>query len=373
MIDRQRLLQTFLELVRIDSESLSEKRILSYIEHRLSGSGLTLRYDRVGKTVGSDARGNLTAVFRPRKNTPLIGLNAHVDTVKPGRGVTPRVSAKRVRSDGKTVLGADDKAGVAIIIELLSALAKKGSAYKGPGVAGLFTITEEIGLLGGRHWRPGRLPPRYIIALDSGSPHEITVRAPSQNSLDITVRGKSAHSGLHPERGVNALTAAAEGIRRCRWGRISKTSTANIGMIEGGTAVNAVPDRVIMRGEARALAEDTLARITRRVEESFQAACEAEGAALEFHSSRVYDGFHLRADHELRRRLRDLYRGLGERCSFVTTGGGQDANHFNAAGVPAVNIGCGMRNPHTVKEYLDLNDFYKAADIMTALVSRAEH
>ncbi len=366
-INKKRLLHTFLQMVRIDSETSDEQRIAQWIVAEFKKAGVRVRFDNAGPKVKSNARGNIIAFLPGRKPGPVIGLNAHIDTVVPGKGIRPVVTQNTVRSAGKTILGADDKAGAAIVIETIRAI-KSGGLNHTPLYA-ILTISEEKGLLGARHIDLSKEKLDFILSLDSGdTPGRITVRAPYQNSIRVEIIGRAAHSGLHPEEGINALTAAAAAISRIKLGRIDAQTTANLGLIQGGSAVNIVPEHVIIQGEVRSHSETKLERVTHHVYQTFERICRRERTKLIFHIERVYDGFDLKGTSPVVRHIAGPMKAMGLTLDGVATGGGQDANIFNAAGIPAVNIGCGMKKPHTVDESLDLKEFYTAARLIQTIV-----
>ncbi|MGC9361107.1 MAG: M20/M25/M40 family metallo-hydrolase, partial [Anaerolineae bacterium] len=249
-IDRDRLLDVFLDLVRIASPSRQEQEVASYIRAYLEDLGIA---------VESDQAGNLYA-YMEGDGTPLA-FTAHMDTVVPCEGVTPLVENGVVRSDGTTILGADDKSGVAAILEAVTALSE-GSVVHRP-LDLLFTVQEEIGLFGAKAVEVDRLRARMAIGLDAeGQQGTLVVSAPGQNSLEAVVHGKAAHAGVEPEKGVSAIRVAAEAIASMPLGRIDEETTANIGVISGGRATNIVPDRVEIKGEARSHDEAKLASQT---------------------------------------------------------------------------------------------------------------
>ncbi|MGE5140747.1 MAG: M20/M25/M40 family metallo-hydrolase, partial [Rudaea sp.] len=239
MINQDRLVNTFLDLVRIDSPSGSEGEAAQYVAGVLRELGLEPRIDEMG---------NVTARLEG-KGKPLL-LSAHMDNVEPGRGITPVIENGDIKSDGKTVLGADDLAGVAAILEGLRSLIEDQAEHIPLELA--ITTQEEVGLAGAKGLDLEQFKAKEGVVLDSGGAvGKITISAPTHNELDATITGKAAHSGSSPEKGIDAIRIAAEAITHMKLGRIDKETTANIGMIRGGTARNAVPEQVDLTGEAR--------------------------------------------------------------------------------------------------------------------------
>jgi tripeptide aminopeptidase len=243
----ERLVELFLELVSIDSESLKEGNVARFIATLVEGWGLEAGWDDAGRAVGSDAN-NLYIKVPSRLKAPPLLLSAHMDTVSPGNGIMPVVGKRTINSSGHTILGADNKAGVAIILDLLRDVVD-GKLEAGP-LEVLFSIAEEKGILGIKYAQMRRLKARHALVLDgTGETGVIVNSAPTQDNLDFVFHGRRAHAGVEPEKGVNAITGASRAIARMRLGRIDAETTANIGIIEGGIAVNIVPDEVRVKGK----------------------------------------------------------------------------------------------------------------------------
>src|SRR4051794_29669543 len=238
-ISRERLLALFLDLVRIDSHSRRERGVALRLVPELEALGAEVRFDDAGTKVGGDT-GNLIARIDGTVDVEPLLLSAHMDTVVPGEGVQPIIDGDVVRSDGRTVLGGDDKSGLAVICEVVRALREQRVPH-GP-VDVVFTICEEVGLLGARHLDLTGLRARTGLVLDSDAPGFLVTRAPAANHMEFVVRGIEAHAGMAPERGISAIKVAAEGIAAMRLGRIDDETTANIGVIRGGAATNIVPN-----------------------------------------------------------------------------------------------------------------------------------
>jgi len=354
MIDRERLVTTFLDLVRIDSVSGEEQA---------AGDWAWRRLEMLGAAVTRDAIGNVLGRLSGR-GEPLL-LNAHLDTVVPGRGVRPVVEGDTIRSDGSTVLGGDDKAGVAVVLEAVQALQDAGVPV--PALEILFTVQEEVGLRGAKAVDTATLHAREGIGLDAGGPiGTIVVRAPAQDSLDVTIVGRAAHAGGEPEKGISAIRVAAEAIARMPHGRIDPETTANIGIIEGGQATNIVCERVHIRGEARSRSADKLAAQIRAMVEAFEEAAARHGARAEISVQRAYEAYSIAPDDPLLRLLGDAAASVAVQPVHVPTGGGSDANVLNAAGLRVVNISCGMDRVHTTDERIAISDMVKAAEWLAA-------
>ncbi|TAJ77914.1 M20/M25/M40 family metallo-hydrolase, partial [bacterium] len=331
--------------------------------------------DDAGEKIGGTV-GNVIAHFHGNApNSQPILLSAHMDTVVPGEGVVPVLEGSILRSDGRTVLGGDDKSGVAIICEVLRVVREKNLSCSDVDV--VFTICEEAGLIGAKCLDVSRLRARRGLVLDSDSVGFLFTRAPAANRLEFCIRGLEAHAGVCPEKGISAIQVAAEGIARMKLGRVDQETTANIGLIEGGMAVNIIPGTVRLRGEARSHNEATLERQTRHMVRCLEEAAsrhllEIDGnrfqASVEAKIKRDYDRMDVPDTSAVVRLVQAAGRNLGIDVKTMATGGGCDANALNKKGLEVANLSTGMREIHTVKEWLDLNDLYISAQMVLEIV-----
>ena len=375
MIDKARLKERVLELVRIDSLSRKERAIALRLKEILEALGGVVFMDDAGNAVGGEV-GNLVAHFDGNvEGAEAMLLSAHMDTVAPGEGVVPVVDGDVIRSDGTTVLGGDDKSGLAIILEVLQAVREEKVPHGHIDV--VFTICEEVGLLGAKHLDLGLVRAKTGLVLDSDSIGFLITKAPAVNHLEFEVHGLEAHAGICPERGISAIQVAARGIAAMRLGRIDEDTTANLGLVSGGTAVNIVPNRVMLTGEVRSHDEEKLERQTQAMVACLQDA--AAGATLELdgrlHETRVesrvrreYDRMDVSHDTAIVQRVHEAARNLGLAVDTVAKGGGCDANVLNKRGLQVANLASGMRDIHTVHEWLDVNDLVTAARIIHEVV-----
>ena len=375
MIDKTRLKERVLELVRIDSLSRKERAIALRLKEILETLGGTVYIDDAGTAVGGEV-GNLVAHFdgNVAGAEPML-LSAHMDTVAPGEGVVPVVEGDVIRSDGRTVLGGDDKSGLAIILEVLQAMREEALPHGHVDV--VFTICEEVGLLGARHLDLGLVRARTGLVLDSDSIGFLITKAPAANLLEFEVHGLEAHAGICPERGISAIQVAAQGIAAMRLGRIDEDTTANLGLVSGGTAVNIVPNRVTLTGEVRSHDEEKLERQTQAMlaclqDAAARATLELDGrlheVRVESRISRSYDRMDVSAESVVVQRVHEAARNLGLAVDTVAKGGGCDANVLNQRGLQVANLASGMRDIHTVHEWLDVNDLVTAARIIHEVV-----
>ena len=354
MIDETRLLNLFLDLARISSPSGAEGPVAEAIAAELRGFGLAVERDEAGNLLTRlDGEGE-----------PLL-LTAHMDTVGPCENVTPVVRDGVVYSDGTTILGADDKAGVAVMLEVLRVLS--GSADGHRPVEALFTVREEVGLEGAKAFDTSRLRARMGIGLDAGGEQgTLVVSAPSQNSLQAAVHGRMAHAGASPELGINAIRVAAEAIAAMPLGRIDEETTANIGVISGGTATNIVPDLVTIRGEARSRCEAKLQAQTDAMVRALEERAAAHGARADVQVTRQYDPYRFDEGDPVIALVTGAMRSVGVEPIMVPTGGGSDANVFNSAGIATVQVSCGMAEVHTCNEHVKVADMVSTARVVLA-------
>lgn len=369
MIDRDRLTRHFLELVQIDSIPRHEGQIARALAKDLAAMGATVEFDDADTKVKGEI-GNLIARFEGTTAAPPLLLCAHMDTVEPGIGVHPVVEGDVIRSDGTTVLGGDDKSGVAIVCECVRVCRERGLPM--PPVDVVFTICEEIGLQGARYLDLSKVRARYGLVFDSDAVGCVFTRAPGSNHIEAVVYGRAAHAGMAPEKGLNAIRIAAEGIAAMRLGRIDAETTANIGRIEGGRAINTVPAEVRFYGEARSHDAAKLAAQTDQMTTALRdAVARHPGASVDITVERIYEPMHVSDETPIMQLVRAAATQVGRQIESAGMGGGCDANILNRRGLQVVNLGTGMREIHTTKEWLKVSDMLAAAEVTLALMQLA--
>jgi tripeptide aminopeptidase len=363
------VLELFVELASIPSPPGRERRVADRVGAYLTDLGLEVDEDDAGAQIGSDA-GNLYCRLEPTApGTPLL-LCAHLDTVEPSGPIEPVVEDGVVRNAGGTILGADNKAAVVAILEGARRLLAERRPH--PGVELVFTAKEEVGLRGAGAFDRSRLAAEVGYVYDQAGPiGEVVLGAPHAATLDLRFHGRAAHSGIAPEEGRSAIAAAARAIADLRLGRIDEESTANVGLIEGGTARNVVPEWCTVTAEARSHDERKLADL---VQEMLDAAAFAAGVAeceLEAEVTPGYRGYRFRpADRAVRLACTALER-TGYRPRFMLSGGGADANVFNERGLPCVNLANGMTDIHTPDEHIAVEDLHGMVEVTLALADAA--
>jgi len=370
MINQDRLVKEFMELVRIDSISGYERKIADVLTNKLKELGLPVYEDGAGKKMGTGT-GNLIARFPGNTpGTPALMLCAHMDTVQPGKGIKPLIKDDTIYSSGDTILGADDKAGIAAILEALRVVMETGIPH-GELVI-VFTIWEEGGLVGSSNIEFDRIGADMGIVLDSdGDPGNIIVRGPSQDKLIATVKGKAAHAGINPQDGINAIQVASRAVSNMKLGRIDEETTANIGIISGGKAINIVPDSVTIHGEARSMNPTKRAAQTESMCAALREAAEQAGASVEIQTETIYPDMHLDENEPVVRLAVSAAETLGLKPKLTSTGGGSDANFFNHYGLPTVNLGIGMKQVHTTEEYITIADLVTNSRYLVEIIRGA--
>jgi len=375
LIKPERLKNLLIELIKIDSLSRKEYDVAMRLKREMEDLGAQVSIDDAGERVGGNV-GNLIAHFMGTapKAMPIL-LSAHMDTVVPGEGIVPILDGDILRTDGRTVLGGDDKSGVAIICEVLRVV--KENRFPCGDVDVVFTICEEAGLIGAKCLDVNRLRARTGLVLDSDSVGFLFTKAPAANRMEFRVHGLEAHAGVCPEKGVNAIKVAADGVARMSLGRIDHETTANIGVIEGGMAVNIVPNSVILKGEARSHSEEKLERQTEHMLRCLQDAAarhtlEVGGAqftaTVDAKIERDYDRMDVSDGAPIVQLVRAAAKNLRVDVKTLATGGGCDANVLNQKGLEVANLSTGMREIHTVKEWLDLKDLNLSAQMVLEVV-----
>lgn len=374
MINENRLIETFISLVSIDSPSKAEKALADELERLLTELGAETSFDRSAEKTGSDT-GNLIARFKGNTEVPAMMLNAHMDTVSPGKGIKARLTDGVFTSDGTTILGADDKSAIAVMLEIMRVLIENDLPY-GP-LELVFTTCEEIGLKGAKHLDFSKITAGFGFALDTSNTGVIITRAPSANRLEFNIHGKDAHAGAAPENGINAIFLACKAIAELELGRIDQETTCNIGIIEGGDAINIVPKLVTVKGEARSHNDGKLDRLTDNIVATFQKAVadyrksvgNSDLPRLDVSVERDFSHTDIPEDHPVVRLACRASRNLGRDIVPQSTGGGADANIFFEKGIITGVLGTGMKDMHTLRESIRLEDMVRTTQLVLEIIS----
>lgn len=370
MINEERVLKHFLELVQIDSESGQEEEFAGVLVKELQDLGLQVWTDNAGEKVG--ATGNNVYGYLPGDLDiePLL-FSSHMDTVVPGNGIKPVIKDNVIYSSGDTILASDDKSGVVAILEALRVIKEKKCSH-GP-IEVVFTISEEVGLKGSKNLEYNKLKSKKAYVLDSsGDVGKIIRQAPAQNKLIFKVIGKSAHAGVAPEEGISAIQVAAEAVSKMKLLRIDEETTANIGSFKGGVATNIVCPEVEIVAETRSLDNEKVEAQTNHMIRCFQDAAKKFGAKVEYEVDKMYQGYTIPDDDMLVALVKKACDNLEIKANPTSSGGGSDANIYNGNGIQAVNLGTGMSKVHTVEEYITLENLFNCAKLTLDLMLRGE-
>jgi tripeptide aminopeptidase len=367
MINENRLIELFLKLCSFNAPALGEREVVDWTRTHLEGLGLQVREDDAGHQIGGNA-GNLIAVLPANKaGGKKIFLSAHFDTVEPTEGLVIVEEDGVFKSASDTILGADDKAGMAPAIEAVRTIIESGEPHG--EVVLLLSVAEEIGLKGAAACAVEELGFDYGFVLDTGPPVGSFVnRTATHDKLDVLIHGKPAHAGKDPENGINAISVAADAISGMRLGRIGPEITANLGIIEGGTAVNVVCPLVKIRGEARSTSVAELDEQVGHMVHRFEEAASKWKTTVEIQHERHYRSYEVPVDSEVARVAAEASRRVGFEPAFRTTLGGSDANVYNAKGIPTLVVATGMKQIHTHEEHVSRKDLVDTARLALEII-----
>jgi tripeptide aminopeptidase len=365
------VLELFLELAAIESPPGRERAVADAVLGWLDRRGLTASEDDAGARIGSQI-GNIHVSLEPaagESGTPIF-LNAHLDTVPATGPLEPVVADGAVRNAGGTILGADDKSAVAAMLTALARIVAEGRPHA--GVELVLTPMEEVGLRGAAAFDVSRLRARIGYCYDHAAPvGNVVLAAPTQRTLRFAFTGRAAHSGIAPEQGRSAVLAAARAIAAMPLGRIDDATTANVGLIEGGVAGNIVPPACRVSAEARSRIP---ARLAAQVQAMVDAATDAANRTeceLDTSITSEYEGYRFSRSHPAVQLAVSALEGEGHPVTFIESGGGADANVWNAAGLSCVNLCNGMAEIHTATEHIAVADLEAMVGVTLRLVEEA--
>ncbi len=363
------VLDLFLDLAAVPSPPGEEREVADRVARYLRDLGLEPAEDAAGPAIGSSA-GNLYARLEPTGAGEPLFLCAHLDTVPPADAIEPIVEDGIVRNARATVLGADNKAAVAVMLEAVRRLLAERRRHG--GVELVFTPKEEVGLLGAYAFDQSRLVARVGYVYDQAAPiGGVILGAPAGQLLELTFHGRAAHAGMEPEEGRSAIAAAARAIAEMRLGRIDDETTANVGEIAGGVAANIVPEWCRVVAEARSHDEAKLADLVQELQDAVTFAAGVVECEVETRIRRQYRAYRFaRGDRSVSLAARALER-CGFEPSFSLSGGAADANVFNERGLQCVNLANGMAEIHTPDEHIAVADLEAMVEVTLALVEAA--
>jgi tripeptide aminopeptidase len=370
VINEERLVKLFKELCLINAPALQEEECFDFVFNHLKKMGLEVSQDNAAAKTGGNSN-NIIAWLRGNKpGAPRIFLSAHLDTVEPTAGLIIEERDGVFYSKSDTILGADDKGGMAPAIEAIQCLLESGEPHG--DVCLLFSIAEEIGLKGAAALDIEDLNLDFGYVLDTGPPvGTFVTRTATHDKMDITIYGMPAHAGKDPEKGINAIQVAATAIAGMKMGRIGPETTANLGIISGGSAVNVVCAEVIIKAEARSTSIEELDKQVGHMIKRFEEAAREWGAEVKIDHERHYDSYNIEPDSLVVKVAQQASRDMGFDPVLRTTLGGSDANVYNAKGVPCIVVATGMDKIHTHDELISRKDLVDTAELAYRIVRRA--
>jgi len=369
-VNEKRLVDEFIELVKVDSETKFEAQIAEVLKQKFTDLGLDVYEDNSKEQTGHGAGNLICTLLGNVEGADTIYFTSHMDTVVPGKGIKPSIKDGIIMSDGTTILGADDKAGLAAMFEAIRLL-KENNIPHGD-IQFVITVGEESGLVGAKALDSTRIKAKYGYALDSnGDVGDIIVAAPTQAKVSAIIKGKTAHAGVEPEKGVSAITLAAKAISKMPLGRIDKDTTANIGRFEGGKQTNIVVDHVEILAEARSLITEKMEAQVKKMKEAFETTAEENGGSAEVNIQVMYPGYNQKAGDQVVEVARKAAKSIGRESKLLKSGGGSDANVIAGLGVPTVNLAVGYEEIHTTNERIAIADLVKVTELVTAIIKEA--
>ena len=367
MVNQDRLVEEFLELVQIDSETKFETEIAKVLTEKFTALGVNVVEDDTTSQTGHGA-GNLVCTLEATKDgVDPIYFTSHMDTVVPGKGIKPSIKDGYIVTDGTTILGADDKAGLAAMFESIRVL-KENNINHGK-IEFIITVGEESGLVGAKVLDRSLITAKFGFALDSdGQVGNIIVAAPTQAKVKAIIHGKTAHAGVAPEKGVSAINIAAKSISKMPLGRIDEETTANIGRFEGGTQTNIVCDRVDILAEARSLIAEKMEAQVEKMKSAFETTAKEMGGSAEVEVTVMYPGFKFFDGDHVVEVAKRAAKKIGRSSELLQSGGGSDANVIAGHGIPTVNLAVGYEDIHTTNEKMPVQALVKLTEMVVAII-----
>ncbi len=366
VIDEQRLVEQFIELTKIDAVSLNERKIADRVKEKIIELGEKPYEDNCYEVIGGNAGNVYFAVDGSKDKAPVLFV-AHLDTVAPGINKKPKVVDGRIVSDGTTVLGADDIGGVSAILEAVRILKENNIPHRPIEV--LFPVAEEIYVKGSKNFDYSKIKAKKAYVLDlSGEIGKASLREPTLISFKIVIKGKAAHAGFEPEKGVNAISIFAEAVSQIKQGRIDEATTVNIGVVNGGTVTNAVPASVSLEGEIRSFVHEKALEQIESIKNIFKEAAKKYGGAITIEKEEVnLAAYNVEKDEQVVKDYVEALNKLNIEPQFTQTFGGSDNNSLRQNGINGIVLACAMEKVHTVDEYCEISSLVKLLKIVLAL------
>ncbi len=360
-INRENLIKTFVDLVEISSPSWHEKKVMDYIIKRFKKLGASCSVHKCG-----ESNNLLIKISGDEKRSPIL-FSGHMDTVIPCENVKAIVSSTKISSDGKTVLGSDDKAAIAIFIEAFEYIKKNKISHGNIEI--LLTCAEELGLKGIKGFDLGLLKSKFGFVFDSsGDIGRIIVKAPYHSNMNITIKGRASHAGMAPEKGINAIRVLSEIITLLPNGRIDDETTLNVGIISGGRATNIVAEEAQCNLEVRSIQQKKMLSNEKNVREIVKKICTKYGAKASIERTLEYEGFTVNETEPVALLTAEAMRKIKLKPVFVAMGGGSDTNIINNSKIRAINLSCGMQKIHSTEEFIMIKDLINGTKLAISLI-----
>lgn len=351
----ERMIEQFMEMIKIDSESGNEEKMINYLQKE---------FNKIGAATEKDSYGNLIAILPAKgcENKEPVLLSCHADTVKPGVGIEPIIDNGVIRSKGDTILGADDKAGIAEMLEALRI------AEIRPPIEVAISRQEEVGLLGVKNLDYSKLTAKKGFLLDNDTLDTIVIGGPSYFTIDVTVKGRAAHAGMEPEKGINAIQAASCAISKLKLGRLDNDTTANVGIINGGMVRNGVPETATFLAECRSLDHAKAGSLADEMKITILKEVETYGAKAEVKIENMCKAVSIPEKSwvvEISKKAL-MKAGINATTTFIT--GFTDASIYNNHGIEMSVVGIGAKLEHSLDEHIYIADMKKALTMIVEML-----
>jgi len=359
----------FMELVRLSVNSRQERAMADVLSAKLRAMGFSVEEDDCGAKIGGQAGNIIARLAGDRGLTPLM-FSAHMDRVANHGHIDPRIEGEFIRSDGSSILGADDVSGICAILDGLRRVLEEKIPHGEIEI--VFSVAEEVGLLGARHLDYSRLKAPMAYVLDTGGPiGTIVNQAPTQYTFKLRLQGRSAHAGIEPEKGLSAIRVAATALSRLREGRLSPYTTSNFGVFKAGEVTNIVCELAELKGEARSTRPRELADYLEEVERVFKLTADEFGAGFSFEAELEYETFRVDEGEEVIGLAEAAMKELGLEPRIVASGGGMDGNYFNRNGIKAVGLSPGYDKVHTSQEQQSIPQLMACGRLVTEIIKKS--
>jgi tripeptide aminopeptidase len=367
LLIKSRLIENFVEILHQESPSFRELPLGQWLIKYFSSRNIEAFMDQCGDKIDGNC-GNIIAYIKGSIEGEPLCFSAHMDQVSPCFNIKPKIEGELIRSDGTTTLGGDDKGGIVVILEALQHILEENIPHK--DIFLLFTVCEEQGLLGCKYLDTSNLPVKNIVIVDAAGPAGIIAyKAPSKVSITVTFKGKKAHAGIEPEKGINAIMVAAQAISNMRIGRIDEETTSNIGRIEGGGADNIVTDEVKLTAEIRSFSTKKLNSEINIMKQCCMNSASKNFASVDFKYEVDFSAFELSKSSYIYNLCVEKFQKEGIEPKPAKIGGGSDANILFSKGYNCAIISVGMDKVHTTEETINIDDMFSTAKVIADMMA----